>query len=315
MNRFMEQGILKEVKAKGTISYILEESTMLSATGYNILKSQGFKKFIRCEKCLYNGKVKLVFLPEDNVPLRSIIGELDVKTTIAVMEKLLRAIIETKNNGFLSYQNIELDLDKIFIDQSLQDIKLVYLAINSLDENKARLEADCRTLLLEMLPAPWSSEQMINEFRLQVADKKVSLETLLRLLEEYAKNTVFTSESIVTQPIVTSPIVNSPRSMPRMKIYLKDYPDRELFAVTKTEFIMGKSQRFADGIISFNEAISRKHCKIVWDMQQFVIIDLESSNHTYLNGQKLAAGRPYAVNDGDMVRMANSDFLIRIEEE
>ena len=59
--------------------------------------------------------------------------------------------------------------------------------------------------------------------------------------------------------------------------------------------------------------ISRRHCKIVKRGSGYAVVDLNSSNGTYLNGMQLFPGREYPVKNGDIIRMAISDFQIVME--
>ena len=58
---------------------------------------------------------------------------------------------------------------------------------------------------------------------------------------------------------------------------------------------------------------SGRRCRIQQDDQQKALLDLNSSNGTYLNGMQLFPGREYPVKNGDIIRMAISDFQIVME--
>ena len=83
--------------------------------------------------------------------------------------------------------------------------------------------------------------------------------------------------------------------------------------MTKDEFTIGKKQELVDGAIAFNKMISRSHCKIARQGEHFVIIDLGSANGTYVNGPRIQAGQPYPIKNGDLIRLANSEFQVSIE--
>ena len=66
--------------------------------------------------------------------------------------------------------------------------------------------------------------------------------------------------------------------------------------VTKQEYVIGKSTEQADGVAGFSKMISRRHCKIVKKGSGYAVVDLNSSNGTYLNGmQAFFPGREYPV--------------------
>ena len=49
--------------------------------------------------------------------------------------------------------------------------------------------------------------------------------------------------------------------------------------------------------------VSRQHARIVFQGNQILIEDLNSTNYTYVNQQRLTPGQPHPLNDGDEVRL------------
>ncbi len=49
--------------------------------------------------------------------------------------------------------------------------------------------------------------------------------------------------------------------------------------------------------------VSRRHALIATDRQPPVIVDLGSSNGTFINGQRLVPDQPHILHDGDEVRL------------
>ena len=50
--------------------------------------------------------------------------------------------------------------------------------------------------------------------------------------------------------------------------------------------------------------VSREHCEIRGRNGQFVIVDLESTNGTWVNGTRLRAGRARRLRNGDVIKVA-----------
>lgn len=88
-------------------------------------------------------------------------------------------------------------------------------------------------------------------------------------------------------------------------------PEAVELPVTKPEFVIGKNAASVDGHIGFNNAISRKHCKIICDNGRYFIVDLGSTNGTYVNEKKLIGEQKIPLKVGDKVRLANSNFIIK----
>ena len=79
--------------------------------------------------------------------------------------------------------------------------------------------------------------------------------------------------------------------------------------VNKPEFTLGKSDS-CDGVLSFNDEISREHCKIIWKDGKYYLIDLNSTNSTCLNDAVLTPGQEYPMQAGDRLRLSASTFVI-----
>lgn len=50
-----------------------------------------------------------------------------------------------------------------------------------------------------------------------------------------------------------------------------------------------------------NQGVSRKHARILLENGQMMLEDLNAVNHTYLNGQRLDAGKQVPIHDGDVI--------------
>lgn len=85
-----------------------------------------------------------------------------------------------------------------------------------------------------------------------------------------------------------------------------------VFYVKKTEFVIGKNPQ-CDGVINVSSAISRRHCKLFRQGEEYYITDLGSKNHTYLNDRMLVGQEAVPVHDGDRVRLADVEFTVREE--
>lgn len=53
-------------------------------------------------------------------------------------------------------------------------------------------------------------------------------------------------------------------------------------------------------IVIGEQAVSRRHCEIIWDCVQYLVRDLQSANGTFLNGEQVAAA---GLRDGDLLEV------------
>lgn len=72
-------------------------------------------------------------------------------------------------------------------------------------------------------------------------------------------------------------------------------------------FILGSSRESADGILQY-PGISKRHCIIESQQEQYQIIDLGSTNGTFLNGELLNPMESYVLKEGDKITIANHTY-------
>lgn len=86
-------------------------------------------------------------------------------------------------------------------------------------------------------------------------------------------------------------------------LHLVEKDERILIEGGEQEFILGRTPQHADlDLTPYSAAengVSRRHAMIRRGEHNVSLIDLESANGTYLNGQKLLPQQPHILRDGD----------------
>ena len=99
--------------------------------------------------------------------------------------------------------------------------------------------------------------------------------------------------------------------IPTIAIVREDALESVNIPITKENFLIGKSVQMADGIISFNKAISRIHCRIIYIDGRYFIKDEKSVNGTFVNNRRVPVDGQFPIKTGDIIRLANSDFQVK----
>lgn len=84
------------------------------------------------------------------------------------------------------------------------------------------------------------------------------------------------------------------------------------YIMDKDEYTLGKMESAVDGVISLSEAVSRVHCKLIKQGQQFFVQDLDSVNHTFVNGEYIPPYELMELQDKDILSVADIDFRVHI---
>lgn len=300
MNILIENNCIKEMECGSNFSYILNDSSSFLSTEYKVLQSQTDNCFVKCMKMMYNGKVQLYYLTKGLKPFASMIPSLDAENFLTIVSNLLTDIIDVKHNGFLSCQNIDISFERIYVDPTTYKVSLVYLPLNQhIYEDNSSFENELRTGLVKLISGISTlSTSKTMQFSADLSDGTLTIEDLERRLKG----------GKIDEPFIK----DIPKETGKLRIIAMNAPTRVEIEVTKDEFIIGKKPELCDGVISFNKMISRSHCKINKRGNQFVITDLQSANGTYVNRVRLQPNQPHPINDGDVVRLANSDFQVSI---
>lgn len=295
MNQLLENGQLQEMICGSNFAYIVADNTTFLPTEYKVLQGQGKKSFVKCMKMLFNGKTQLYYLTEGYSPLTALLPRLDAENFLIVVYNLLGDVLEVQDNGFLNCANIDISFDKIFVDPTTYKVKLVYLPLSSrLFDDVSAFENELRSSFIKLISTLPS-----------LTSPKMSL------LSSYLQNATLSLRDLYNKigGGKTDPVPSAETTV-RVKIVALNAPERTEIEITKDEFILGRKQGLADGVIAFNRLIGRSHCKILRRGSQYFVVDLQSQNGTYLNKVRLQPNRPAGIKNGDVIRLANSDFQV-----
>jgi len=89
---------------------------------------------------------------------------------------------------------------------------------------------------------------------------------------------------------------------------IKRAEEEEIIPINKPEFYIGRNREAVDYWEADNPSIGRVHAKIIRQDGAYYIVDLESKNGTYLNGERLSSNVPYPLSFKDKIRLANIEY-------
>lgn len=304
MNSLIENNHIDEMRCGSNFSYILRDNSTFLPTEYKVLQSQIDSCFVKCMKMIHNGKIQLYYLTKSLKSFATMISSLDDESLLTIVANLILNIIEVKHNGFLSCQNIDISFEHIFVDPNTYKVSLLYVPISKrIYEDDLSFENELRTGLIELISRFSSlSSPKIEQLAVDLSDAKLSFEDLYSRIKAGKRSDVKTTDPDEH---------DSTESAKLLRMVAVNTPVRVEITVTKDEFVIGKRPD-CDGVIGFNKTISRIHCKINKKDNQYTVTDLRSANGTYVNTARLKPYHPHPIEDGDIIRLANSDFQVNI---
>lgn len=287
------QNQISKLKYDKNIAYLLNDD-LFAPTEYKVMQAQT-DVFIKCMKLLYNGKIQLFYVVDDSVAISDIVDKVDEEGFANIILNLLRSIKDVRSNGFLSINNIDLSFDSIFVDLQTYKVKVVYLPIyNDKQENFEN------TLINNLI-------NLINNSHLKDSLKIKRMIERIKMNGLSADSFNLKKEKYPEAQYVKQSIYGG------LKLVSIDASVYTEFRVNSNQFVIGKNKELVDGVISYNNKVSRVHCKIIRSHNHYSIIDLNSLNGTFVNNVKLKSNYPMIIKNGDVIRLANSEFKVVVE--
>ena len=86
----------------------------------------------------------------------------------------------------------------------------------------------------------------------------------------------------------------------------------ETVSIAKQVFTIGKERRKVDFCISDNTSVSREHAQIICRGMDYYVVDKNSTNFTFVNGNKIQAGQEILLKNGDKIKLADEEFVFKM---
>lgn len=106
--------------------------------------------------------------------------------------------------------------------------------------------------------------------------------------------------------------VNTVSSHKEKKAFIIRVSNNERIEINKPVFRIGKEKSYVDYFIGDNSYISRGHANIIQRDSRYYIIDNNSRNHTYVNGNLITSSTEVEIQSGDTFKLANEAFEFKL---
>ena len=85
----------------------------------------------------------------------------------------------------------------------------------------------------------------------------------------------------------------------------------EAIKIDSDIFKIGKEKKYVDYCIENNATVSRSHADILRKENRCYIIDNNSTNHTFIDGEIIPSGKEILHEDGAEIMFGNEKFIFR----
>lgn len=290
--------MIESIECGDNIAFILNDADDFSQNDFRYLENYEEGCFLKCCKTSYNGKTELIYLTENSVSLSTLSRDIQPENIIFIFQQLVDAIDKTEETGCLSCEKLLISPDAVYICPEDMRIKLVYLPLtkgccSGFPQLCHVLRQMIHTLIL-------NNEEISDElfdFDSALINENIDISSVLKHFSKELDEDTYEMVPEAEKTLIMTAI-NAPEPL--------------VITMNKDRFIVGRSANVADGAVAFNRFIGKKHCMLLKENDSFSIVDMESTNKTYVNGKVLKPNIPTQIRHGDIVRLANTDFEISI---
>ena len=107
-------------------------------------------------------------------------------------------------------------------------------------------------------------------------------------------------------------VLSQPSAEAQLRPMLVRKKNNERIMIDKPMFRVGKEKSYVDYFVADNPAVSRSHATILERDGRYFIVDTNSKNHTYVNGQMIPSNEEVELEHGALVVLANEVFEFRL---
>ncbi|MBO5460389.1 MAG: FHA domain-containing protein [Ruminococcus sp.] len=293
------------------LSYTLDDNAKFFPTGYRVLKKQKDKGFIKCSKINYNGHIKLLYPVGDNVTVFSTAENWTTREVFEWLLRILKMIMEVQDSGFLRVEDIDIDLSSIFIDEEKKQVRIVVLPLISEAGFVQQWHTTFAKSLITLVGMSRIRDDLVSaQIKQTIWDNATSLDLMHKKLKVLASNMQIEADTGSLKKDIDPEITEV--DLPKGELHLKTRTSQKSIdiAINKEVFILGKNPKLSDYAVNLSPTISRQHCQIIRENGAYYIEDLNSLNHTYVNGEMLSAGQRVLIKKGTHIRLAEIDFSV-----
>lgn len=278
--------------------------------GCRILEQEHMDQMLPYKRIQQNGREKLIFQAEGDhiVRLMDEMPKFGEDRRVDLLYEMIYLNKKVEENGFLKKECIWYKYDNIYFDRDKDCIMMAVLPITG----ELRYADDTGWYdqfeeTVEHVVSGVRDEKAAHARKIvrMLRAGKMSLEDAL---EETGRICCRTSGK-------TGSDVHSGQSAV-LKLLYSGKGGRYEFLVSDDDFLIGRNEEQADGVIplALSRAVSRKHCLITRMNQKYFVQDLESVNHTLVNGIMVPPYELMELENNDILSVGDIEFRVTINK-
>lgn len=322
------------IKAKTSFGENVDEKELEKFSSIAYLRGFFKAKLIKKNQIEYTGPVGISLYERLNKTITK-------RDFFFVMEHIVLAMEKIQNNE-LNSQNLIMDMKNIYINENTKELHFLYVPVNN-SKTQNNIRELMETVIYSIKPAQEHDMEYLSRFTYFLQNlKSLDMQKIEQYIVKEDRDVVNAlKRNIIQSQKIDKPVENDEEKTLPLKPVEEDtmvleteatallieteatglleqddtnFPilvrtlTEEKICINKPVFRLGKERSYVDYFVN-NSAVSRSHADIITRGNQYYVNDLNSKNHTYINGQQLPVKCEIEIHDGDRLKLGNEEFI------
>lgn len=292
------------------ISFLFQEMDPFFEIGCRILEQEHMDQMLPYKRIQQNGREKLIFQAEGDhiVRLMDEMPKFGEDRRVDLLYEMIYLNKKVEENGFLKKECIWYKYDNIYYDRDKDCIMTAVLPITG----ELRYADDTKWY-------DWF-EETVEHIVSGVPDEKAAyarkVVRMLRAGKMSLEEALGETGRICRKASGNTGVDAHSGQSAVLKLLYSGKGGRYEFLVSDDDFLIGRNEEQADGVIplALSRAVSRKHCLITRMNQKYFVQDLESVNHTLVNGIMVPPYELMELENNDILSVGDIEFRVTINK-
>lgn len=272
--------------------------------GYLILEQERYVHMMDYVRNEYRGIERYIVDTQNYIPLEQALVYFTEQDIIDLLYTMIYMIQKVEENGLLRKECLWYHFEHIYYDEQAKRPKFIVFPVcgevqyGDTGNWKQRFERTVHQMI------PKLSEKKRNavlNLMTHVIDESMSYETVMEQLNALGSGM---SEALVEK---IPPVMDT-----KLILLYCGKEEKIQFEIEDDEFLIGKNPTAVDGVLQISKVVSRVHCKIMKKNRKFFVQDMNSVNHTFVNGEYIPAYEVMELCDGDILTLADVDLRVHV---
>lgn len=297
----------KEYPSDFNKAFIIKDKDRFSHEEHIEIEKCMGENCIPCNKIIFNGKIKLIYITEKYRILTSIFERMNKKSFIKCLLQIIQCECKAKSNEKLDERKLLIDKRYIFWDMESEQVKMIYLPVTGNDISEEDALFNLKVFLKWLIQSvPMLDSRTEEDLITIITDVSLAVEQMYEnLLITFNKSMKLGIEPVKKE----EPLKNNERR--QLVLQMVNSRQQVIFRVQERDFVIGRSAKYADGVVPDNTMVGRKHCRIKFLQNNYYLEDLDSKNGTFINGNRVLGTMSEAIAPNDVIRLANAEFVAK----